>query len=211
LQIPLSVDVGALVRVKVSKPVNPDQRAVAPLAFTFVKSSNMSLPTSLLPPLTPYRSPASPTLSIPPSPAQRPLSSPTSPRMRRPSNYQDILLFDPPVGQLSLRRIWVDKHVREASSTALTIGTSVPIVGGTSISLPSMSPLSRMSSSPPTPVPRTNTSALTESKPVELTAKEGVVATWALRRGSGWKEIKRVVESGDAQRAPVTVRAARAE
>jgi hypothetical protein len=62
-------------------------------------------------------------------------------------NYQDLLLFDPVDGVLSLRRLVIDKHaVKESIGSG--VAASVQALGATSISLPGMGGTGRLSSSP---------------------------------------------------------------
>lgn len=73
------------------------------------------------------------------------------------------------------------------------------------MSLPgSGGPVGRLSASPPT-VPgaqgrrNTNASGLTRAmdQPSGLVARETVVATWNLRRGRDWAQIKQVIRNSD--------------
>lgn len=127
-----------------------------------------------------------------------------------------MLVFDPHTGTLSLRRCTLERRVREPNS--LSVNSSVPVLGGTSISLPSMSPISRFASgsSPPSAPPHTHRapsgSGLTQmmEKQVELVARESQVATWYLKRGTGWREVKEVVRREGGEREG-TARVGRAE
>jgi hypothetical protein len=173
-----STDISPIVRLYSQRPAAAHIHT--PLAFIFV-DSDASLPNALLPPPAPYATPQSPTRSLPPSPAQLPISSPGhSPRGKRARNHQDVLLFDPADGTLSLRRITLERRAARESGTL-----AIPLA--TSISLPSTGTLARMTNSSPT-----KPSGLTQmmDRPAELVAREAVVATWKLKRGQGWKEVK---------------------
>ncbi|EKM58747.1 uncharacterized protein PHACADRAFT_248804 [Phanerochaete carnosa HHB-10118-sp] len=111
-------------------------------------------------------------------------------------HYQDTLLFDPRDGMLSLRRISLLKQTRERTTS--TFGT-VPLPGGTSISLPGVSTLSGAQA--PAGTARTP-SALTKmmARSTELVANENVVATWMLRRSKDWREIRRSLRTPQSWR-----------
>lgn len=204
-------------RLRAAKLGVSEPRPSGPLAFTFLKTNRNSLPASLLPPASSYQTPKSPPLSLPPSPAQRPLSSPSqSPRAERPTNYQDILLFDPLAGTLSLRRCTLERRVREPGT--LAVNSAVPVIGGTSISLPSMSPLSRMGSGSSSPAPQQAQRSPSQSglmqlleKPADLVARESQVATWHLKRETGWREIRDVVKGENDKQKAMTARLSRTE
>ncbi|KAI0282429.1 hypothetical protein BC826DRAFT_900809, partial [Russula brevipes] len=108
-KLSLSTSLSPLVRLRCSQPLA--SRPPAPLAFIFVHSNAHSLPKRLLPP-------------IPLSPLHR----------HRRTDFQDILIFDPADGSLSLRRCVIGLHPAEQT---LSVPNSVPGIGGTSISLPS--------------------------------------------------------------------------
>jgi hypothetical protein len=74
------------------------------------------------------------------------------------------------------------------------------------MSLPAMSTLARFGSSPPTRGSGTSpqqSSGLTQmmDRRGELVGKESIVATWNLKRGREWREIKQPLHSTDAARS----------
>ncbi|KAF7291559.1 Glycosyltransferase family 1 protein [Mycena chlorophos] len=177
-------NVHALVRMHLSRTSqqhSPDVDTVppnpAPLAITFV-------PPSLATPIS------------------NPLRSPTSPMSPQPTGAQDVLVFDPVDGVLTLRRMTLSLE----TPTPHTMGVPLPV----SMSLPTSRFMSStsVSSSPPVHVgsygrggpqtasgsahgsPNTN-STMTETVGAELAGKEVVLATWPLRRRKGWAEIRR--------------------
>ena len=202
MQVSSSTELSPLVRVRL-KPLPPESAAI-PCAFTFLRSSEATLPQSLLPPATVHFSTSSSPSSVssalskhPVSPAQRPT---------RPTNFKDLLVFDPNDGTLTLHRIFVDR----ASTDQAVVPGSIPVVGGTSISLPGMSTLSRhMGTSPSTgsgASPRA-ASGLTQmmEKSTDIVGRESVVGTWSLARGRDWPEVKQSLK----QRRPSSGRVGR--
>ncbi|KAI0773480.1 hypothetical protein C8Q74DRAFT_1200773, partial [Fomes fomentarius] len=176
-----STELSPLVRVRL-KPVAQDVPNI-PCVFTFLRSSAATLPASLLPPAYPV------------SPAQRPV---------HPTNYKDLLVFDPMDGTLTLHRIFVERP--PADQAVIDIPGSIPVAGGMSISLPGVGTLSRMSTgmgatstsaSPPSPSPRA-ASGLTQmmERSTEIVGRESVVGTWSLVRGRGWPEVKQSLRVG---------------
>ncbi|KAI0059285.1 hypothetical protein BV25DRAFT_1961843 [Artomyces pyxidatus] len=167
---PLSTSVTPIVRLRATQ-APPADRNPAPLAFTFISSDSHSLPKRLLP------APGEPL-------------SPT--RLRRPTNFQDILLFDPMDGSVSLRRFIVELRPYE---TNLSVPSSVPGLGGTSISLPTRPSFGRPSASPPKATAAQRASGLSQMlvKPAELVGRESEVATWNLRRGNDWPMVTRTI------------------
>jgi hypothetical protein len=114
-------------------------------------------------------------------------------------NYQDLLLFDPVDGALSLRRLVIDKHaVKESIGSG--VAASVQALGATSISLPGMGGAGRLGSSPSTSAvvrggSKGSHSQQSEGDPLmELEARDIVVATWNLKRKRNRAEFKRAVE-----------------
>ncbi|RPD54134.1 hypothetical protein L226DRAFT_312631 [Lentinus tigrinus ALCF2SS1-7] len=188
-----STELSPLVRVRL-KPLAQDAPNI-PCAFTFLHSSEATLPQSLLPPASVHfsassspSSVSSTTLSKPVSPAQRPT---------RPTNYKDLLVFDPNDGTLTLHRIYAERPPADQPLA------SIPVAGGMSISLPGMSTLSRMSASPPAATgtsPRTGgvASGLTQmmERSTEMVGRENVVGTWSLARGRDWPEVRQSLRSG---------------
>jgi hypothetical protein len=174
---------------------------LAPISFTFIKSTESTMPMSLLPPATPYSNLVSstpPVTSLHSSPAS--LTKPLSPtRLQRPKNFQDVLCFDPISGVLSLRRIWVD---RPASDRTLQVANAIPTIGGTSISLPGTGlTLASLSVSPPRqsePAARRGSTASSSGKVSEhsagLVGRDSIFATWNLRRSGDWPSVKQIVK-----------------
>ncbi|KAI0352417.1 hypothetical protein OH77DRAFT_783988 [Trametes cingulata] len=187
--ISTSTELSPLVRVRL-RPVPGDSPSI-PCAFTFVRPSEIALPSSLLPPASVHFSAS----SSPSSVQSGSLSKPVSPAQRptRPSNYKDMLIFDPIDGTLTLRRIFVER----ASTEQAVVPGSIPVAGGMSISLPGMSTLSRsMGASPPSSgaSPRA-ASGLTQmmERSTDIVGKETVVGSWSLARGRDWPEVKQSV------------------
>jgi hypothetical protein len=177
--------VNPLVRLRVLKSLLPEHSS-APLSFTFIPASKSCLPASLLPPATIATS--TPT-SAHSSPIRHP--GPLSPhRTRRPPSYQDVLVFDPADGSLSLRRFTLEMRPRDQ---ALPFPTSVPNLGSTSISLPGVSPPSRLGVSPPNPSGRLAGPLQTMDIPLELVGKDSIVASWSLKRCRDWREIRGIL------------------
>jgi hypothetical protein len=191
-----------IVRLRSRRPATIEGAIFPSLAFSFLSHSTRLPPSLISNTLTTYLTPSSQNLSLPPSPAQRPVStSPSSggirPQPQRTTNSQDTLLFDAVDGVLSLRRVALEQK-RTDSNYSLSVSSSVPIVGGTSMSLPSMAPLSRLGSSPPPSTtgssPHSNSGlAQIMEGPSELVGKEITVATWSLKRSRDWKEIRQVL------------------
>ncbi|KAI0684773.1 hypothetical protein C8T65DRAFT_701928 [Cerioporus squamosus] len=194
-----STELSPLVRVRL-KPLSQDAANI-PCAFTFLRSSEATLPQSLLPPASVHfsassspSSVSSTTLSKPVSPAQRPT---------RPTNYKDMLVFDPHDGTLTLHRIYAERPPPDQG-----LG-SIPVAGGMSISLPGMSTLaSRMSTSASPPAgtsPRTGGSGLTQmmERGTEVVGRENVVGTWSLARGRDWPEVRQSLRSASGGRLGV--------
>lgn len=170
-------------------------RPSAPLALAFIHSNAHPLPKRLLPPRAIISPPSSTSSSTHSSPPREPLS-PTH-RQRR-SNFQDILVFNPADGSLSLRRCLIGAHTTEQT---LAVPASVPGIGGTSISLPSRPSLGRVSAALPAPGiasrARASGAAPDQDKPTAIVGHESEVATWNLRRGRGWPVVKVSVRSGE--------------
>ena len=181
----LSTSVSPLVRLRVGRP--PDSRPSAPLAFIFIHSNTHSLPKRLLPPsvISPPSSTPSSTHS---SPSREPLSPP---HRRRRADFQDILVFDPADGSLSLRRCTIGLRTIEQT---LAVPSSVPGIGGTSISLPSRPSFGRVSTALPAPAMAlragSSGTAPGQDKPTAIVGFESEVATWNLRRGRDWPVVK---------------------
>jgi hypothetical protein len=181
----LSTTLSPLIRLRAGQP--PASRLSAPLAFIFIHSNTHSFPKRLLPPNV-----VSPPSSTPSSAQSSPSQEPLSPQHRRKRvDFQDVLLFDPADGSLSLRRCAISLRPDEQS---LSVPSSVPGLGGTSISLPSRPSFGRVSA--PLPSPANASSAMSsgavqaDDKPGEIVIHESEVATWNLRRGRGWPVVK---------------------
>lgn len=104
-------------------------------------------------------------------------------------SYQDVLLFNPREGSLSLRRVILSKQARDRLSSGLS---AVPLPGGTSISLPGVNTFGRLGTSAPAEgshVPSGLSRMMARSS--EVGATESIVATWMLKRAKDWKELKR--------------------
>ncbi|KAH7923186.1 hypothetical protein BV22DRAFT_1015894 [Leucogyrophana mollusca] len=176
---PLSTEVAPIVRLRSSKAVADGPRA--PLAFTFLSVLDPALPASLLPPMGGGSSP-SPSLGRPEPPSPR--------RVQRLANFQDILMFDPLDGVLSLRRITLEPRPRDQGPSF-----SAPFSNfGASVSLPGTGAAGRLGVSPPSRGggARNKSSGLTQmmEASTELAGRESTVATWQLRRRQDWGEIR---------------------
>jgi len=147
-----------------------------PLAFTFVASSEASLPANLLP------MGASPRLG-PVVVCETEGGSPC--RVERRGNFQDVLVFDAGDGTLELRRVVVDVRVGER-------GAGVGGGGGSS-SLPGMGGAGRLSVSPSAGGGLGGQGGQGEMG-MELVGRESVVATWNLQRRADWGVVRRVLE-----------------
>ncbi|KAF8332992.1 hypothetical protein F5887DRAFT_995039, partial [Amanita rubescens] len=173
---PSSVEVSPLVRLRASKPGLSDPRARrASLAFAFVDSPEACLPSS------------GELLS-------------TSPHHRsRPTNYQDLLVFDPADGMLSLQRITTDVKAKDQSlSVAASVSMSALGATATSVSLPGLGGAGKLSSSPASSIAYSISAASNASSRntnPDL-GKESVVATWNLQRRRDWEEIRQPIVLG---------------
>ncbi|KAJ6522464.1 hypothetical protein B0H19DRAFT_656027 [Mycena capillaripes] len=180
-------EVHALVRMRLPPPpqVSQHQHAEsetpslpppAPLAIAFVPAAASALG-----------------LRSPTSPASQASGSSTG-AGGSVSGVQDVLVFDPVDGVLSLRRITL------ALETAHGVAAALPM----SVSLPAAAGRLSMSASPPPSYLRGAAAAAAgaggnggEVAPGELGGKEAVVATWSLRRRRGWAEIRRAEKGGE--------------
>ncbi|KAF8161700.1 hypothetical protein B0H34DRAFT_702189 [Crassisporium funariophilum] len=193
IQPPLT-ELAPVARIRGAKASPPDQPK-APLAFIFISPVDISTSPRLRPPSSPNLTTDSPS---------SPLFSP-----QKTTNFQDVLLFDPMDGILSLRRLTLDKQLAHEPGVA----ASVQALGVTSISLPGMGGAGRMSGSPSMRgggggrmLGLTATVSVAEL-PMELVGKEGTVATWDLQRGRDWVEIKQPMgldERADLRRGRLT-------
>ncbi|KAG2091208.1 uncharacterized protein F5147DRAFT_586407, partial [Suillus discolor] len=180
--VPLSVELSSLVRLRSVKASAPS--GVRPgITFTFLPSDT-PLPASLQPP--PFAITSSPSTSSSRSDLPSPL------RARKTTNFQDLLLFDPSDGVLSLRRIMLEQRPRDTGEFSYTLA-NLP----TSMSLPGTSAAGRLSTSPHNRVgvSSTKTSGLTQmmlESASELHGRDTMVATWQLKRHRDWGEVKHV-------------------
>jgi hypothetical protein len=159
-------EVHALVRMRLPPPPQAQEGGEAPpppapLAIAFVPASSAGGATGGL------RSP----------------TSPASPASAGSSGVQDVLVFDPADGVLSLRRVTLALGAPHGAA-------GLPI----SVSLPT----GRLSMSASPPASYVRGAAAVAEAPGELGGKEAVVATWSLRRKRGWAEIRRV-EGGEGE------------
>lgn len=151
-----------------AKSQHPEQ-APLPLSFTFVSRSPFlgTQPQGFSP-------------SSSPSSGRSVSASPTK-ASDRPGQDQDVIIFDPQNGILSLRRITPSRRVSDGP----------PGLAMTSMSLPGVNTIHRLATSTSADATR-QPSALTRMMggPSHLTYHESHIATWVLRRSSDWKEIK---------------------
>ncbi|KAF5385645.1 hypothetical protein D9757_005561 [Collybiopsis confluens] len=209
-------DLIPLIRLRVSRHPTPEQPRV-PLVFTFLESSieaEHHLPPNLLPPLTSPR--LQPTNQHPhsygsvnsnhtvmsSSPSTRSDTMSISPRPQlspngRTRNHQDILVFDPTDGILSLKRVTCEikskpkdgASILAASFGSIAVSKSLP--GNMAGGRPNVS--SSPSTSPP--VQRVGVGAPQVSGGTgELAGRENTIVSWSLRRGKDWSEKKGVLE-----------------
>lgn len=177
----LSVEMHPITRLRADKTASQDTPAPA-LTFTFIRSSESTLPSNLLPlasvPFSASSSPSSVHSLAPVSPGRQ---------QRRPTNYQDVLIFDPVEATLTLRRVFVDRVTEDQPSGLLA--------GASSMSLPGPSSLARLGAA--SSHISKNKSALSQmmEKPTHLSAHESRVGSWNLRRSADWPEVKQVLYS----------------
>lgn len=158
------------------------------ITFTFLPRDTL-LPTGLQPPLSAIAS--SPSTSSSRSDVPSPL------RTRKAANFQDLLLFDPSDGVLSLRRVMLEQRPRDAGTFSYSYSLA-NLPTSVSMSLPGNSGTSRLGTSPPNRVGvvSTKSSGLTQmmlEAASELHGRETMVATWQLRRHRDWSEVKHVL------------------
>ncbi|KAG1733244.1 uncharacterized protein EDB91DRAFT_1149677 [Suillus paluster] len=178
---PLSVELSSLVRLR-SVKLSAHSGVWPGITFTFLPSDT-PLPTSLQPP------PSAITSSPSTSSSRSDLPSPL--RTRKTANFQDLLLFDPSDGVLSLRRVMLEQRPRDAGTFSYSLA-NLP----TSMSLPGTGTTGRLSSSPQNRgITSTKTSGLTQmmlEAASELHGRDTMIATWQLRRHRDWSEVKHV-------------------
>ncbi|KAJ3795406.1 hypothetical protein GGU11DRAFT_747082 [Lentinula aff. detonsa] len=199
----MPTDMHPLVRLRVTKNPRPEEPTV-PLAFTFLEPSveeERRLPPNLLPPLSsPHLPPThqhsygSVSTVMSSSPSTRSDSLSLSPHHKlspnvRPRNFQDILLFNPVDGSLSLRRIFLDVKSKFNDGPSI-LGTSFGSVSnmGASRSLPGGNAGGRLgySTSPGTSPVAPIGQLYTKAENGELIGRESTIAAWNLRRGRDW-------------------------
>ncbi|KAF9445816.1 hypothetical protein P691DRAFT_784691 [Macrolepiota fuliginosa MF-IS2] len=202
---PHLVEVTPLVRLRPVK-ASKVEMARAALAFTFIQPGDVHIPMSLCPPLL-SKFTSDPTSSPPPP-------------VRRPGNVQDVLVFDPADGMLSLRRITLDQRPRDQLGLVGSVSTSA-MVGMVSRSMPGAvsTPVGgggagvRLSASPSTgagalSISRASSSTSTTTtgggaqvqEVMELVGQGILVATWNLQRKRDWEEIRKPVGEGIVSR-----------
>ncbi|KAJ3772601.1 hypothetical protein FB446DRAFT_643226, partial [Lentinula raphanica] len=208
----MPTDVHPLVRLRANKNPRPGDPKVG-LAFAFLEPSleeERRLPPNLLPPFssphllpTHQHSYGSVSTVMSSSPSTRSESLSLSPHQKlspnvRPRNFQDVLVFDPLDGILSLRRIFVDVKPKLGDGPSI-LGTNLGSVGslGASRSLPATNAVGRLSgsASPGTSPVGTTGAFPTKAENGELTSRESTVASWHLRRGKDWPEKKEVLKT----------------
>ncbi|KAJ3730564.1 hypothetical protein C8R42DRAFT_11268 [Lentinula raphanica] len=208
----MPTDVHPLVRLRANKNPRPGDPKVG-LAFAFLEPSleeERRLPPNLLPPFssphllpTHQHSYGSVSTVMSSSPSTRSESLSLSPHQKlspnvRPRNFQDVLVFDPLDGILSLRRIFVDVKPKLGDGPSI-LGTNFGSVGslGASRSLPATNAVGRLSgsASPGTSPVGTTGAFPTKAENGELTSRESTVASWHLRRGKDWPEKKEVLKT----------------
>lgn len=166
----------------------------ASVSFAFLPlAASLALPPALLPPPSPARTSPARTAGSPPARSAR-----SSPLSRSPvpgagpygdrAAFQDMLLFDPASGDLALRRITLEWAPPPSDPGG---GYSIPMGMGMGIGMG---------------VGRAWADGA--ERHGELVGRESVVATWALRRGSDWAEVKSVLLPDVAARATTTTAAA---
>ncbi|KAI0084206.1 hypothetical protein BDY19DRAFT_997921 [Irpex rosettiformis] len=178
-QQPLRTELDPILRIRALKPRRGEQQPL-PLAFTFVSRS------TLVPSPDPYAHSFSPSSS--PSSNRSIPTSPTFSSGGYNSQDQDILVFDPLDGMLSLRRIAPSRRVQEPAN----FSTQSPRMSASN-SLPGVSTIHRLA----------GTAASTDKQPSALTrlmggstrliCQEAHIATWILRRNTDWKEIRQPI------------------
>lgn len=157
-----------------------------------VHPDDVHVPMSLLP-------------SAPPKFTDPTSSPPTSPnRLRRAGNIQDVLVFDPADGMLSLRRITLDQRPRDQ----LGLGSvSTSAMGVVSRSMPgAVGSPGRLSASPGALSRASSTSTTAggggtaqggqggQDAMAELVGQGSLVATWNLQRKRDWEEIRKPID-----------------
>ncbi|KIL63308.1 hypothetical protein M378DRAFT_79902 [Amanita muscaria Koide BX008] len=188
-------ELSPLVRIRALKSATSEQSKTG-LSFTFIDSSEACLPTSLLP-TNPGPGHVVGSAEVGSSPHHRP----------RPTNYQDMLVFDHNDGILSLRRITTEVRAKDQGlSVSTSMSMSAAALSATSISLPGLGGAGKLSSSTsPSSAGFSVSSSATSGKQVpsvdihvthELVGKAAVVATWNLQRRKVWEEVRQSIGVG---------------
>ncbi|KJA14344.1 hypothetical protein HYPSUDRAFT_1072976 [Hypholoma sublateritium FD-334 SS-4] len=139
---------------------------------------------------------STPNLAFPFAPPPITYSPTFSPsKLTRGTNYQDILVFDPVDGYLTLCCVTINKQpVKEQG-----LGASMHVLGVTSISLPGMGSAGRLSLSPVARMLEAASAAAggrAGEQAMELAVREGLEAAWDLKRAQDVGEIKTPVMPG---------------
>ena len=187
-------ELSPLIRLRGTRQNPVPDYPTAPLAFTFISPFDIAQSPRLPPQqrLPDSRTPSSPTIP-----------SHQTAKQIQPQRFQDVLLFDPADGVLSLRRLSLDKHfVREHSLGMAAAAASVQALGVTSVSLPGMGGAGRLAGSPSRSGSSGHRSSTLDPPVAELVAQESTVATWDLQRQTNWVEIKQSIMSPDNKPQP---------
>ncbi|KAJ7496196.1 hypothetical protein B0H11DRAFT_1715875, partial [Mycena galericulata] len=122
--------------------------------------------------------------------AAHPLRSPVSPASPGTNGVQDVLVFDPADGVLSLRRVTIALEAPHAAGLPISMSLPTGRLGmGTSLSA---SPPAYAASHARGHHAAAGVNGGETTSGTELGGRESVVATWSLRRRRGWAEIRRV-------------------
>ncbi|KAH0589923.1 hypothetical protein H2248_000113 [Termitomyces sp. 'cryptogamus'] len=218
-----------------------EQRAYAPLTFIFVEPGE-AIPNHLLPAPSSsppphaqaqahprsYSSHHTSSGSVSGSPPPHPHSPHALSTKKRPTNFQDVLVFDPADGSLALRRVVLEVCVKEhGMGMGMGISLGALGVGGTSISLPGMG-YAGVGVGSPSSLSSASASGGgsggsggggvfgqrvgmqgqegRQGQEMELGARESTVMTWSLGgwgggdTGSGWKGLGLSVERREGGR-----------
>ena len=189
MQQPSSTELTPFVRLRASKQSSTTAPAGPPFVFAFL-GPGTTLPLPLMPHVSSQAS--SHSISSSPSSAHSHASSTAQHHDVAPTNHQDVLVFEPQDGSLSLRRVTVSRRApREDFGTTIRVPS-------TSISLPGVSTLRTFAGNAQARQP----SALSKMmEKTELAGQDVVVATWALRRSVDWNEVKKVFPLGPGRRS----------
>ncbi|KAF8990198.1 hypothetical protein BDQ17DRAFT_1433964 [Cyathus striatus] len=159
---PFGTDVSRAVKIHIKNPSDGGGHGRVPLAFTFISSSDATYPTHVT---------STPDLS-------------NSPPLSRRSGCQDVLVFDPVPGKLSLYRVTVTERTRDQG---LSLSGPLSSLGRPSISLPGVGGGGQLGVSPSTS--RAAPSTPTAAALTELSCEAQVAAFWHVRRQRNWTEV----------------------